>query len=159
MIVPRGGLFCKQHPQIAANSKFIVRFGRAITKRFTNYHEAERFLIGLRYENDRGTFDIRDYLKDNPFGFENLANKWLDQKKRTKVKPKTIRSYRNFLEKAIFVWGQRNIKTIGTAEVEDFLFADHRTPKGERITDKTRHNMKSCLHQFFAWVKTERKGV
>jgi hypothetical protein len=60
----RGGLFCKQHPQIAANSKFILRFGRAITKRFTNYHEAERFLIGLRFENDKGTFDIRDYRKD-----------------------------------------------------------------------------------------------
>ena len=151
-------MFCKQHPQIAANSKFIVRFGRAITKRFTNYHEAERFLIGLRFENDKGTFDIRDYRKDNPLGFENLAKKWLEQKKRTKVKPKTIQSYTNFMDKAIGAWGQRNIKTIGTAEVEDFLFADHRTPNGDRITDKTRHNMKSCLHQFFEWVNRREKA-
>jgi len=154
----RGGLFCKQHPQIAANSKFIVRFGRAITKRFTNYSEAERFLIGLRFENDKGTFDLRDYRRDNPLGFENLAHKWIEQKKRTNVKPKTIRSYKNFMNKAIALWGQRNIKTIGTAEVEDFLFADHRTPKGERITDKTRHNIKSCLHQFFVWVKRREKA-
>ena len=153
----RGGLFCKQHPQIAANSKFLVRFGRAITKRFNNYHEAERFLIGLRFENDKGTFDVRDYRKDNPLGFENLALKWIEQKKRTKIKPKTIQSYKNFMNKAIAVWGQRNIKTIGTAEVEDFLFANHRTPKGERITDKTRHNMKSCLRQFFVWVDRREK--
>ena len=155
----RGGLFCREHLQIAANSKFLVRFGRAITKRFVSYHEAERFLIGLRYENDKGTFDVRDYRKDNPLGFETLANKWLEQKKRTKVKPKTIKSYENFMNKAITLWGQRNIKSIGTAEVEDFLFVDHRTPKGERITDKTRHNMKSCLHQFFKWVCRREKAV
>jgi integrase len=153
----RGGLFCKQHPQIAAIRQFIVRFGRNITRRFVNYLEAERFLIGLRYENDKGTFDVRDYRKDNPLGFENLANKWLEQKKRTRVKPKTIQSYTNFMDKAIGVWRHRNIKTIGTAEVEDFLFADHRTPNGDRITDKTRHNMKSCLHQFFVWVKRREK--
>ena len=155
----KGGLFCKQHPQIAANSKFIVRFGRAITKRFGNYHEAERFLIGLRFENDKGTFDIRDYRKDNPLGFENLALKWLEQKKQTKIKAKTIQSYANFMGKAISVWGQRNIKTIGTAEVDDFLLDDHRTPKGKKITDKTRHNMMSCLHQFFNWVCRREKTI
>lgn len=137
--------------------QFIVRFGRSITKRFVDYLEAERFLNGLRYENDKGTFDIRDYRKDNPLGFENLANKWLEQKKRTKVKPKTIQSYTNFMDKAIDAWSQRNIKTIGTAEVEDFLFDDHRTRDGDRITDKTRHNMKSCLHQFFVWVNRREK--
>jgi integrase len=152
-------LFCKQHPQIAANSKFLVRFGRSITKRFTNYHEAERFLIGLRFENDKGTFDVRDYRKDNPLGFENLALKWIEQKKRTKVKPKTIQSYTNFMGRAITLWGQRNIKTISTAEVEDFLFSDHRTPSGDRITDKTRHNMKTCLHQFFKWVARRERTV
>ena len=155
----RGGLFCKQHPHIAASAKFFVRFGRKINRRFQDYHEAERFLTGLRFENDKGTFDVRDYRKDNPLGFENLVNKWIEQKKRSKVKPKTIQSYTNFMNKAIAVWGQRNIKTIGTAEVEDFLFADHRTPKGKGITDKTRHNMKSCLHQFFKWVCRREKTV
>ena len=155
----RGGLFCKQHLKVAANRKFIVRFGRAITKRFNNYQEAERFLIGLRYEKDRGTFDVRDYRKDNPLGFENLANKWLEQKKRTKIKPKTVESYANFMGKAAHVWGQRNIKTIGTAEVEDFLLANHRTPKGKEVSDKTRHNMMSCLHQFFKWVCKREKAT
>lgn len=155
----RGGLFCRRHPEIAAANKFIVRFGRSITKRFIHYHDAERFLTGLRFENDKGTFDIRDYRKDNPLGFENLAQKWLEQKMRTKIKPKTLQAYKNFIGKAIDEWGQRNIKTIGTAEVEDFLLADHRTPKGDEISDKTRHNMKSCLHQFFNWVCRREKSI
>ena len=41
------------------------------------------------------------------------------------------------MDKAIGVWGQQNIKTIGTAEVEDSLLSDHRMPRDERITDKT----------------------
>jgi integrase len=156
----RSGLFCKQHTQIAATGKFYVRFGRAITKRFSDYHEAERFLTGLRFENDKGTFDVRDYRKENPLGFENLANKWIEQKKRTKVKSKTIQSYENYLNKAIEEWSQRNIKTIGTGEVEDFLLGDHRDRRTKkRISDKTRHNMKSCLHQFFKWVCRREKSV
>jgi hypothetical protein len=47
-------------------------------------------LIGLRFEKDKETLDICDYRKDNPIGFENLANKWPEQKKRTKVKLKAI---------------------------------------------------------------------
>jgi hypothetical protein len=78
----RGGLFCKQHPQIAASSKFFVRFGRATTK------------------------------------------------------------------------------TIGTGEVEDFLFGDHQDKRSKKpISDKTRHNMRSCLHQFFKWVCRREKSV
>jgi hypothetical protein len=133
----RAGLFCKQHPRIAANSRFVVRFGRSITKRFRAYHEAERFLIGLRFENDKGIFDVRDYRKENPLGFENLAKKWIEQKKRTKVKPKTIQSYENYLNKAIEVWGQSNIKTIGTGEIEDFLLGDHQDKRSKRsISDR-----------------------
>ena len=155
----RGGLFCKRHPEIAATKKFMVRFGRSITKRFVDFHEAERFSTGLRFETDKGTFDIRDYRKDNPLGFENLVEKWIEQKKRTKIKPKTIQSYRNFMGRAIDAWGQRNIKTIGTAEVEDFLLGDHRTPKGKIISDKTQHNIKSCLHEFFTWVCRREKSI
>jgi len=156
----RGGLFCKKHPEIAATAKFVIRFGRSITKRTNNYHEAERFLTGLRFENDKGTFDTRDYKIDNPLGFENLATKWLEQKKQTKIKVKTIQSYTNFMNKAIEEWGQRNIKTIGTGEVQDFLLTEHKnSATNNRISDKTRHNMKSCLHQFFVWVCKREKSV
>lgn len=121
----RRGLYCTQHPEIAANKKFVVRFGRSVTKRCSEYHEAESFLLGLRFETDKRTFDSRDYKRDNPLGFKNLATKWLEQKKQTNVKDKTIQSYTNFLDKAIEVWGNCNIKTIGTGEVQDFLFKDY----------------------------------
>lgn len=39
-------------------------------------------------------------------------------------------------------FGNRNIKTIGTAEIEDFLLA-------QKVSDKTRANMKSGLHDFW----------
>ena len=66
-----------------------VRFGK-ITRKFKRYEhtdkptrdltKAERFLNGLRYEVDKGTFDVRDYRKDNPLGFSNLASLWLEKK-------------------------------------------------------------------------------
>ena len=43
---------------------FVVRFGRDISKWFKHKNQAERYLTGLRYETDRGTFDIRDHQKD-----------------------------------------------------------------------------------------------
>jgi hypothetical protein len=50
----------------------------------------------LRFENDKGTFDVRDYRKDNPLGFENLVNKWIEQKERSKVKPRPSKTNKAF---------------------------------------------------------------
>lgn len=155
----RRGCFCPNHPQASAAGKFFVKFGRDVFKNFRHYADAERFLIGLRYETDKGSFDIRDYRADNPLGFSNLAEKWLSQKARTNIKPKTVTAHRNFMRRAITAWGDTNIKAIGTAEIEDFLFDDHRGPDGKPISDKTRANMKSCLHDFWTWlVRRERRG-
>jgi len=71
----RRGLFCREHPDQRATSSFIVRFGRSVTKRAKSFLEAERILDGLRWEVDKGSFDVRDYKKENPLGFENLARK------------------------------------------------------------------------------------
>ena len=60
-----------------------VRFGRKLTKHFKNLGDAERFLNGIRFKMDEGTFDIRDYQRGNPMGFQNLAEKWLDMKFQT----------------------------------------------------------------------------
>jgi integrase len=166
----RRGCFCPEHPQIAAVSKFYVQFGRGLQKNFKDYRDAERFLIGLRYETDKGSFDIRDYRVDNPLGFRTLAEKWLAQKSRTKIESKTVQGYRNFMDRAVNAWGDTNIKLIGTAEIEDFIFDDHRVrtrpcksadpkKKPKPISDKTRANIKSCLHDFWTWVvRREKKG-
>ena len=78
----KDGLICPDHPNQRA-TRFKVKFGRKICRRFAgDYKSAQRFLNGLRFKNDEGTFDLRDYRKDNPLGFETLASKWLAQKKK-----------------------------------------------------------------------------
>jgi integrase len=124
---------------------FIVRFGRAISKRFRTMEEAERFLTGLRYENDKGTFDLRDYAKDKPLSFSNLADQYLEVK-RQRVRKRSFNNLANYMSKARAAWGDRNVKGIGFAEIEDLLL-------GQKISDKTRANMKSCLHDFWTWLR------
>ncbi len=100
------GLFCPKHPDQYATNRF--------------YEEASRLLNGFRYKTDEGTFDSRDYKKDNPLGFANLAGKWLQIKKR-EVKPKSYNNLKNYVSRACNAWGNRNIKSVGYAELEDFL--------------------------------------
>jgi hypothetical protein len=50
------------------------------------------------------------------------------------------------MARAINTWGFANVKTIGYAEIEDYLYS-------QSVSDKTRANMKSCLHDFFMWLK------
>ena len=141
----RRGLFCLEHPKIAATGRFRVRFGRKTHKRFGSYKEAERFLTGLRYKVDEGSYDHRDYQQGNPLGFATLASRWL-QVKEKEVKPRSYSNLRNYMEKASSAWGQANIKTIGYAEIEDFLL-------DQEVSDKTRANMRSCLHSFWTWLQ------
>ena len=123
---------------------YVVRFGRDISKWFKTREMAERFLTGLRYETDKGTFDLRDYAKDKPLAFSNLADKYL-QFKQHKVKPASFRNINNYIGKATAAWGQANIKSIGYAEIEDFLWA-------QQVSEKTRADMRSCLHAFWTWL-------
>lgn len=123
-----------------------VRFGRQLTKHFKELSEAERFLTGIRFKTDEGSFDFRDYQKGNPLGFDTLAHKWLDFKK-GRIKSTSFAPLRNYMNQAIDEWGGTNIKNIGYAEIEDFLY------KRTDISEKTRHNMASCLNQFFGWIK------
>lgn len=76
---------------------------------------AERFLNGLRYESDRGTFDVRDYRSALPLGFENLTEKFLKANKHLK----SVNKYRQRLRFGVQAWGNRNIKTIGYGDLED----------------------------------------
>ena len=69
-----------------------VRFGKTTFTRASKT-EAERILTGLRYETDRGTFDPRDYRKDQPLAFNRLADKWLEYKK-AMVRPGSFRNIR-----------------------------------------------------------------
>jgi len=144
----RCGLFCISHPKQAAYADFFVKFGRDINKRFKSYEKAERFLTGLRWEVDQNTFDPRDYKVDQPLGFSNLIEKWLDIIKKEK-RYGTFKNYRNFSLKAVSAWGNRSIKTITYADIEDFL-------SNQEVSDKTKNSMCSCLKVFFKWLVKRR---
>jgi len=127
-----------------------VRFGRKLTKSFKHLIDAERFLNYIRVQTDNGTFDPRDWQKINPLGFDNLAKKWLEVKEK-QVRPRYYSNLRNYMARAAGKWQGKNVKDINFGTIEDFLYGI------EGISDKTRHNIKICLSEFFKWVsKRER---
>lgn len=139
------GLFCPKHPRQQATGRFIVQFGRQARKRFKSFETAERFLTGIRYEVDRNTFDSRDYNTGNPLAFNNLAEKWLVYKEK-EVKTSSYRNLKRYMYAAIDTWSDTNVKELGYAEIEDFLFS-------QSVSDKTKSNIKSCLHSFWTWLR------
>jgi len=148
------GLFCPEHPQYQA-TKFFVRFKGGIFKRFNDYQSAQRFLTGLRYKSDEGSFDVRDYKIDNPLGFKNLALQWLEVKF-GEVKPSSFSKIKNHVYRAIEEWNQTNIKEIGYAEIEDLLLKQKLEGKDRPVATKTRANIKSTLHAFWIWLNKRR---
>jgi integrase len=129
---------------------YMVRFGRDVSKWFKRLDEAERFLNGLRYETDKGTFDIRDYQTDKPLAFEKLAEKYLEVKQHS-MAPGGFRNVRGYINRMAAAWGSANVKSIGYGEIEDFL-------NGLNVSDKTRSNVRSTIYNFFTWVN-KREGV
>jgi len=138
------GLFCPHHPDQEATRQFKVRFGRRITRRFNTFTEAERFLNGIRYENDKGTFDYRDYQASNPLSFTLLSNRWLEIKKKD-VRPGSFKNINNYIRKAQSFFGDRNVKNIQYPDLEDFLYS-------LQLSDKSKSNCRSCLHSFWTWL-------
>ncbi len=62
----RGGVFCPEHLKIAANGRFVVKFGRKVRRRFKDYEGARRLLWRLRGDEDEGGVDPRDYAAGKP---------------------------------------------------------------------------------------------
>lgn len=136
----RDGLQCAGHPEQRA-SRFRVYF-RSVSKRFKNYDEAFRFLNGLRYETDRGTFDKRDYRSDLPLSFQNLAEQWLEIKKH-EIKKSSYTKINGHIKKAIEFWEHKNIKDFKKRDFQLFI-----NSLGD-LSSKTKHNHLSTVHQFF----------
>ncbi len=142
----KDALQCPEHPNIKA-SKFRVHFN-GIWKRFNSYQDAEYFLNGVRYKSSEGSFDRRDYLKDNPLGFENLATKYLEKKKH---KVKCYRNIHNHISRAINYFGFQNIKEIGYGQIEDFIDTQRKID-GNPLSGKTIHNISASLQAFWQWA-------
>lgn len=139
---------CPAHPQVKA-TKLRIHF-KGVKKRFKTYADAWEFLNGLRFRDSEGDFDVRDYQRANPLGFENMALKWLEYRK---VEVKAFRGIRNHIGKAIIFFANRNIKSIQFGDLEDFLQS---LPK--ILSSKTKKNYFTTLHAFFVWAcKREKK--
>ena len=152
----KDGLECPDHPEQRA-TRFIVKFGHGknrTQKRFTDYEEASYILAGWRYKSYEGTFDHRDYRASVPLGFANLVDQYLFTKKQ-KIGSKHYRNIKNDLGKAVEIWKKTNVKEIGYAEIEDFLFS-LTTKDGDSISSKTRSNTRSALRDFFSWLGKRR---
>ena len=139
----RAGLYCPHHPQCRA-SRFLVMFG-GICKRFRSYDAAHRFLTGVRFKTDEATYDERDYRKDNPLGFSNMAQRWLHYK-RGEVRPGSYQGIRWHINLSCAYFVQVNVKEIRYGHLEDFIIS---LP----YSDKSKHNIISTLHSFYAWMK------
>jgi integrase len=142
----KDALTCPQHPDQKA-TRFVVKY-RSITKRFKAYVLAEQFLNGLRYLTSENKLDERDYRKDNPLGFENLISKWLEVKKK-EIKSTYYDNLRRYADVGISFFGNKNIKEIGYAELEDFLLM-------QTFSDKSKHNLISAFHAFWVWLRKRR---
>lgn len=134
-------------------AKYVVRF-KGLFKRFNDYEDAENFLITLNYKEMEGTFDPRDYHKGRPLGFQNLSKKWLEYKEAEGIR--CIRNPRNHMDWAVRYFGNRNIKAIGSAEIEDFFF---HLARNTRLSGKSRFNIRTTLKTFWKWVCKREKKV
>lgn len=139
-IETKSGCFCQKHKEEKATGQFYVKFGKEINRRFKTYHESARFLTGLRYETDNGTFDVRDHMSSNPLGFSNLAEQYLSFKE--KLKLKSFYHIECYINKASKYFGSRNVKTVKKKDIRSFLDTLN-------VSDKTKSNYCSQLHDMF----------
>jgi hypothetical protein len=134
-------------------SRWVVRFttGEAnITRRFADKAEAERFLTGLRYENDKGSFDAREYSKEKPLSFNKLSSQWLEKKQ---LSVKCYRNLVNHISYASKYFGDKNVKEIGFGDLEDFF---DQLPS--HLSGKSKYNIRITLMSFWRWAVKRDRG-
>jgi len=146
----RKGCFCLDHKEIAA-TRFEVQFPGGIYQRHCSYESAEQSLLHLRYEKREceGRFDPQDYRTTRPNSFKVLAPKYLLTKK-------SLANYsriKSIIENAAEHFGHCNIRDISGGDIEDYLYGM------EGISEKTRFNRCSQLHDFWMWSKKRGKVI
>ena len=145
-VEPRG-VWCPNHPQIEPR-QLILRFGREISKKFTNYDQAYRFLTGLRYETEQGKFDPRDYRSSNPLGFSNIIDQYLADRRQETKKAATIKKYEQRLCWAKQFFIQRNVKHIQNKDLRQFIFF----LENENKSSKYIGDILNCVRMVYNWL-------
>ncbi|MEN6619997.1 MAG: hypothetical protein ABFD50_00380 [Smithella sp.] len=142
-------LTCPAHPDVKA-TKFYIKFGN-VYNRFRDYNRAFRHLTGLRFKTDEKTFDERDYKKDNPLGFIKMSEKWMDYHL-PEVRPGSQKNIKNHIRYAQNYFQNRNVKDIKCGDLEDFI-------RTINLSGKSKHNIMSTLHDFYAWMKRRQEII
>lgn len=134
---------CDEHPG-RFRVKFPIGRGRNITPAFRSLLEAEQALNDLRVQRRKGVLDPRDWMRDEPLSFRNVARAF-ELSRRGKVKPKTLSVYSLYLARAEEAWGDRNVKHIRYADIERFI-------DGQDVGPVTRKRIRDVLHGMFRWA-------
>lgn len=140
----RDRVCCPKHRNQVATQCF-VRFGRAIKRRFKDYPTAARFLNGLRFETDKGSFDPRDYSPNKPLSFTTLSEEYLTRREK-ELKPGSFKVLKPRIRGAQEFFGDTNVRLIRFDHLDDFM----RTQEG--LSSKTKHDLLSALHCFWTWL-------
>lgn len=136
----KGGIY----PDKRRPGTWIVRFPGNIWKRFSDLMEAERFLNMLRYRDDNGGVDPREFKSNKPLGFTTKSNEWLDIRAEKLKSPRDVIRH---IRRAQDFFGQQYIKDIRYADIERYIRS---LPKGN--SDKTKANYLATLHSFWQWL-------
>ncbi|WP_319405359.1 hypothetical protein [uncultured Desulfosarcina sp.] len=122
-----------------------LRFGK-VTRRFKKheYEKAEYLLAGLRFKAYEGTFDIRDYRRDEPLGFSNLVETYISSKRHLKA----IDKYRQRLRFGIDEWANRNVKGIGYADLQNLFNA----LQDRGLSSYYIKHIRDCMRSFWRWL-------
>jgi integrase len=141
---------CPVHKDQKAK-KLDAKFGRTARRKFAGpnaYVRAHQWLGGLRAKagdpETHGAIDPRDYDRERPLSIDKLIDRFLEIKQ-PEVSASQYRNLKNHLSRASAAWKGRSIKSIGYADIEDFLL-------DLNVSSKTRHNYKSAVHSFFVWA-------
>lgn len=140
----KNALWCPEHHEQLA-SRFRVYF-KSVSKRFKSYEEAARFLTGLRFKADEGSYKAKDYRGDLPLSFRKLAEQWLKLQK-PEVKPATFSKNKCHLNKAVDYWNDRNVSSFKKRDFQLFL-----NDSLEGYSSKSKHNYLADIKQFFQWL-------
>lgn len=138
-----------------SGASYIVRYpdpesegGRAQIRR-PNLEEAEKLLNALRYHDDLGILNLDDYRSPKGRHFDVLADKWCREWVKENVKPKTWQAYEMNMARMKDFWGEKNVKTFKTRDIQEFL--DSLTGLG----NKSKSTWAATLKSFFRWCRKQ----
>ncbi|MEJ5359903.1 MAG: tyrosine-type recombinase/integrase [Desulfobacterales bacterium] len=145
----KGGVYPVRRDGVIIGWRVFFPGKRRLTRFFKERRLAEKMLTGLRFAADEGRFDERDYRRDNPLGFTRQVESFLESKRHLAA----VAKYEQRLRHAVEAWGNRNVKTITYADIEDLL----NRLQDAGLSSYYRKHIRDTLRAFFRWLVARRE--